>query len=72
MQLVEWMRRKHVSQRQLAETLGVAASTLCRILSGERNPSVRLMRRIQEATGGAVTPTDLVEATPGETPKEAA
>ena len=73
MQLSEWLSRHGRTQRGAAEELGVAASTLCRILGGERSPSASLMRRIIAMTNGAVTANDLLEIHPADPPeKEAA
>lgn len=48
-----------------AAELGVPASTITRILKGERSPGLDLMRRIREHTEGSVSPNDFVSADHG-------
>lgn len=40
---------------RLAARIGCSASTLTRPLRGERNPSVKLARLVEQHTGGRVT-----------------
>ena len=59
MGLKQWLERHGVSQRDFANRLEVAPSTLCRVLSGQRNPGGALVRKIAQHTEGSVTPSDL-------------
>ena len=58
--------RAHLSQTgetaaRFAARVGVDVKTLYRYLSGERFPTPENLRRIREATGGAVTADDFVD-----------
>lgn len=62
MRLSQWMADTHTSDEALALRIGVDRSTISRIRRGTRRPSADLMRAIREATGGAVSADDLLEA----------
>ncbi|RVT95222.1 XRE family transcriptional regulator [Rhodovarius crocodyli] len=66
MTLDEYRAREGLSYEALAERLGFAgpnaARTVHRYAGGERIPRPDAMRRIMEATGGKVTPTDFYAA----------
>lgn len=58
--------RAHLSETgetaaSFAARVGVDVKTLYRYLSGERFPTPENLRRIREATGGAVTADDFVD-----------
>jgi transcriptional regulator with XRE-family HTH domain len=55
-----------------AGRVGVDVKTLYRYLSGERFPTPENLRRIREATGGAVTADDFVDQHTGAPASEAA
>ena len=60
MTLSEYLQAENMKASHLAERLEVPASTISRILNGQRRPSFGLMRKIAEVTGGKVTPNDFV------------
>lgn len=49
--LSKYLDRENCTQSALASKLGVSHSTLSRILSGDRQPSVALTKRIEAVTG---------------------
>lgn len=54
------MERKQLTQEDIAAKLGVTASYVSFLLSGDRSPSLRLAVKIQSLTG--IKPTAFVEA----------
>ncbi|MDQ3491925.1 MAG: helix-turn-helix domain-containing protein [Chloroflexota bacterium] len=69
----EWLRtqleRRRLSQRQLAERSGVNHSTISRLLTGERRPTLATATKLVRALGGAVkTPPSLLEARSASSP----
>jgi DNA-binding transcriptional regulator YdaS (Cro superfamily) len=61
MTLREWLDREgRGAQRRLRRTLGLAHSSLSRIVRGHSVPSLRTALAIERATDGAVTVADLV------------
>lgn len=48
----------------MARTVGTSKQTVWRIERGRHNPTVRLIQKIIEATGGAVTADMIVAAAP--------
>lgn len=62
MRLSEYLTSIDQKPSAFAETIGVPASTITRLLGGKRSPGLDLVIKIQEATGGAVTAQDLHEA----------
>jgi transcriptional regulator with XRE-family HTH domain len=50
-----------LSQDGLAQLIGTTKATISRLESGERWPSVAMMRRIATATEGKVPPSALVD-----------
>ena len=64
MDLQTYLAEHGITQSELADRLGVAASTLSRISRGLRDPGAALQRRIYAATGGLVTPADLLALEP--------
>lgn len=53
-ELVKARRRAGLSQAELAERLGTIPSSIARIESGQRMPSIRMLLRIAKATGNKV------------------
>ena len=51
--------RKKWSQRELAERVGVSQTTIALIESGDREPSLDVLRRLAQALG--VTVSELLE-----------
>lgn len=69
----EWLRtrlkRRRLSQRQLAERSGVNHSTISRLLTGEHRPTLATATKLARALGGAVeTPPSLPEASSASSP----
>lgn len=61
MQLPDWLsQQKGMTQEALAKRVGVTQGRIAQLLHGEL-PSMPLAARIQEATGGAVTPNDFLQ-----------
>lgn len=52
--------RKHKTQDDLAQSLGVSQSYISLLVARKKRPSLPLAKRIVEATGGEVTYDDLV------------
>jgi antitoxin component HigA of HigAB toxin-antitoxin module len=58
--------RRGISKQDFADQIGVANSTLSRLLNGRRRPTLEQAQRIFEETKGNVTPKDwLVQAQEG-------
>lgn len=68
MKLETYLSQTGMKPSAFAAELGVPASTITRILRGERSPSLGLMAVIREKTGGLVQPNDFL---PAPTPTEA-
>ena len=64
MTLQDFLARSDTRPATFADRLGVPASTVTRWLNGERKPSLCLLVRIREATGGAVTADDFLPRDP--------
>ena len=62
MQLSEWIKREGISREDAAKRIGVTVSGLNKWLYGFRHPRPSQARRIVEATDGAVTASDLLDA----------
>lgn len=52
--LAEYMEKKDVTQEALAERLGISRSYVSLLVSGERQPALRLAIRIEKLTGVTV------------------
>lgn len=66
MKLRNWLDEKGLSARDFAARVDVSEGQMSRILRGLSQPSPALARRIDEATGGQVTPSDLFLARTGD------
>lgn len=62
MTLRKWLIQNGCSQGELARRVGVSQSAIARYAAGVRCPRPRVMDAIARATGGAVQPSDLVDA----------
>ena len=62
MTLAQYLLKTGTTQAAFAAQAGLAASTVSRYLAGEIVPTLGQMRRIAEATGGAVKPNDWLTA----------
>ncbi len=58
MTLAEYLAEKDLKPSHFAEAIKVEPSTILRMLSGTRGPSLIMALRIEEATGGLVTTRD--------------
>lgn len=61
MQLCEYMRKNSLSDGEVAERLGVSRPTVTRWRNGAMLPDWPMARRIQEWSGGNVSPNDWAE-----------
>lgn len=59
MRLREFLKSNNLQMAEFAEKIGTTGPTVCRIAGGQM-PRRDLMIKIYEATGGLVTPNDLV------------
>lgn len=62
MTLADYLAENGIKPATFAGTLGVPASTVTRILRGEREPRGATMRKIIAATDGKVAAEDLLAA----------
>ena len=60
MRLSEWLDSSGISQSELARRLGTSQGYVNDMLWRGRWPSRAMMKRIMEATDGAVTPNDFI------------
>lgn len=58
MTLSDYLKAEMISPSRFAGELGIPASTVLRVLKGEREPGLDLMRKISAATKGCVNPND--------------
>ena len=62
MKLAEYLNSEGIKPSRFAADAGVPASTVIRLISGERaNPGLDLMKKIAVASGGRVTPNDFAD-----------
>jgi len=61
MTLHEYLASRGMKPSAFAAEIGVAPSTISRVLSGERTPGLDLLRLIRDKTHGQVTPNDFLE-----------
>lgn len=66
MTLHEYLSRHALRPAEFARSLGVSAATISRVLNGRVVPRRALMAAIHAATGGRVTPNDLLDLHPAE------
>ena len=60
MKLDEYLFRTKTTKKDFAEELGISRGYLQHILSGIKNPSIKLAKKIAEATGGKVSKEELL------------
>lgn len=72
--LSDYLNQHDVSDRAFAERIGVSRQALHRYRTGQRTPKPPVMKRIREATGGAVAADDFISTaeTAGRTPADSA
>lgn len=61
MKLREYLSAKTLTANEFGRRIGVSQAAVTRYASGARIPEPKTMRRIVEATGGAVTPNDFYD-----------
>jgi transcriptional regulator with XRE-family HTH domain len=64
MKLAAYLDLRNMSPAKLAEKIGVPASTITRILNGDRAPRLDTIQKITAATDGAVTADDFLRPLP--------
>ena len=60
MKLDEYLFKTKTSKKDFAEKVGISRGYLQHILSGLKNPSVKLARKIEEMTGGKVSKEEVL------------
>lgn len=58
MKLDTYLSERNIKPSAFAAEIGVAASTITRVLKGERSPGFDLVMKIQHGTRGKVKPSD--------------
>lgn len=58
MKLEQYLTEQGIKPSAFAAEIGVAPSTITRLVKGERSPRLDLIMLIREKTGGAVTADD--------------
>ena len=61
MKLAAYLEAHDLNPTQFGERAGMPASTIIRILNGQRAPRLATIARIERATGGVVTVADFYE-----------
>lgn len=61
MKLQQYLSREKLKPSPFAARLGVPASTIIRLLKGEREPGLELALKIEDKTGGDVTAREVME-----------
>jgi transcriptional regulator with XRE-family HTH domain len=61
MKLETYLTQNQIKPSSFAAEIGVAPSTITRLLKGERSPRLDLIMLIKEKTGGLVTAEDFHE-----------
>ncbi|HEV7253848.1 MAG TPA: helix-turn-helix transcriptional regulator [Mesorhizobium sp.] len=72
MTLERYLSDRGIKPAHFATEVGVPASTITRLLRGERSPGLGLVAKIQAATAGAVTAADFMADPAQPSPQEAA
>lgn len=60
MKLIDYMQNNGLNASAFASKVGVPASTIFRLLKGDRNPGLDLLEKIAKTTEGAVMPNDFL------------
>lgn len=60
MRLTDWMALKGVTNKQLAERLGVSQVAVLRYRRGDRIPHWDILQKLTEVSDGAVMPNDFL------------
>lgn len=64
MTLHEYLAANQMKPSAFAAKAGLPASTITRILNGERQPGLDVMKAVRDATDGQVQPNDFLDALP--------
>lgn len=64
MNLAQYLAETNKRPSSFAAECGVPASTITRLIRGERSPGLALMSTIKAKTDGKVTPDDFMPTTP--------
>jgi transcriptional regulator with XRE-family HTH domain len=62
MTLEEWKRARGLTDEALADLLGIERSSVTKIRRGKASPSLAVIKRIRDLTGGAVTGDEWINA----------
>lgn len=62
MTLERYLEEHGLTATEFAGQIDVSPSTIIRLLAGERDPRLELLKKIHGGTNGAVTPNDFVPA----------
>lgn len=62
--LADWLKKKEIALTEFAPRVGVTHAQLSRVLSGKRRPSLQLMQRIKDETGGYINLDDFSRQPP--------
>lgn len=65
MKLEQYLSRENIKASAFAAEIGVAPSTITRLIKGERSPRLDLIMLIKEKTGGQVTAEDFFDSPAG-------
>ena len=68
MKLISYLRKHGLTASGFAEKIGRPASTITRLLNGDTEPRMDLLRAIHTETGGKVAPNDFLEKVERRTP----
>lgn len=61
MRLTDHLEQSGMTQRQLAEKIGVSERAVRRYCAGHRVPQKDILQKIYQVTGGVVTANDFVD-----------
>lgn len=64
MKLKNWLEQTRRTCAGFSHENGMPASTIHRLITGERKPSYDMMIKIRDATGGEVQPNDFFDDLP--------
>jgi transcriptional regulator with XRE-family HTH domain len=59
MKLRDYLKKHNQTQDEFAKMVGVTRPLITQIISGRKNPSIKVLMKITELTDGEVTPVDL-------------
>jgi transcriptional regulator with XRE-family HTH domain len=62
MTLADYIAAERGRLAKIANKAGISAASVSRIASGKQNPTLDVLKRIERATKGAVTVSDIAKA----------